>query len=88
MKLSQSYLFSYIFTLFVAGIHYVKVFWSEMVISHHSHVAYATKTVHDLTKIILTGSGLKEAIIRKNAEFVIEAPSAGSSNPILSLFFL
>ena len=63
---------------FFAGIHYIHLFWSDTPLTNSPFQGYATSGVLDPSKVILTGRGLKEAIVREEAEFMIDASQAGT----------
>ena len=45
---------------------------------------YATSGVADPSKVWLTGRGLKEAMVREEAEFTIDASQAGPGTSLLN----
>ncbi|XP_050389012.1 filamin-B isoform X3 [Patella vulgata] len=67
------------------GNHYIHLYWSEHPLSNSPFLGYATGGSLDPSKVILTGRGLKEAIIREEAEFLIDGSQAGLGNPEVQL---
>ncbi|XP_052706918.1 filamin-C-like isoform X4 [Crassostrea angulata] len=59
------------------GNHYIHLYWSEVALPNSPFLGYAVPTFSDANKVILTGRGLKEAIVREEAEFIIDGSQAG-----------
>lgn len=74
-----------IFTPREEGIHYIHLYWSDTPLVSSPFQGYATGGVADPSKVILTGRGLKEAIVREEAEFMIDASQAGAGEPEVQL---
>ena len=70
-KLSVPYIF------FFSGSHYIHLFWSDIPLTNSPFHGFAIQQVADASKLILTGRGLKEAVVREEAEFVIDGSQAG-----------
>ncbi|ESO98830.1 hypothetical protein LOTGIDRAFT_231196 [Lottia gigantea] len=67
------------------GKHYIHLYWSEHPLNNSPFLGHATGGSPDPSKVILTGRGLKEAIIREEAEFMIDGSHAGPGNPEVQL---
>ncbi|KAK3589648.1 hypothetical protein CHS0354_015146 [Potamilus streckersoni] len=67
------------------GNHYIHLFWSDLSLPNSPYHGYAVPVAMDANKVILTGRGLKEAIVREEAEFVIDGSQAGKGSPEVSL---
>ncbi|KAL3847647.1 hypothetical protein ACJMK2_018549 [Sinanodonta woodiana] len=67
------------------GNHYIRLFWSDLPLPNSPYHGYAVPVAMDANKVILTGRGLKEAIIREEAEFVIDGSQAGKGSPEVTL---
>ncbi|XP_071086501.1 filamin-B-like [Haliotis cracherodii] len=65
--------------------HYIHLNWSDHPLSGSAFSDYATGGFHDITKIILSGRGLKEATVREEAEFFIDGSQAGRGEPQVQL---
>jgi filamin len=63
--------------VFFAGNHHIYLYWSDKPLVSSPFLGYATGGILDPSKVILTGRGLKEAIVREEAEFMIDASQAG-----------
>ncbi|XP_067668834.1 filamin-B-like isoform X3 [Haliotis asinina] len=74
-----------IFTPREEGHHTIHLNWSGHPLSGSAFSAYATGGFHDITKIILSGRGLKEATVREEAEFFIDGSQAGRGEPQVQL---
>ncbi|XP_070173160.1 filamin-A-like isoform X2 [Littorina saxatilis] len=74
-----------IFTPREEGNHYIHLFWSDTPLNNSPFTGYATGGHLDPSKVILTGRGLKEAIVREEAEFMIDASQAGHGTPEVQL---
>nr|KAG5688121.1 hypothetical protein BaRGS_007580 [Batillaria attramentaria] len=74
-----------IFTPREEGMHYIHLYWSDTPLVSSPFQGYATSGVADPSKVILTGRGLKEAIVREEAEFMIDASQAGQGEPEVQL---
>ncbi|KAL8600676.1 hypothetical protein ACOMHN_006742 [Nucella lapillus] len=74
-----------IFTPREEGIHSIYLYWSDTPLTSSPFQGYATGGVLDPTKVILTGRGLKEAIVQEEAEFIIDASHAGHGDPEVQL---
>ncbi|XP_034327974.2 filamin-A isoform X1 [Magallana gigas] len=59
------------------GNHYIHLYWSDVALPNSPFLGYAVPTFSDANKVILTGRGLKEAIVREEAEFIIDGSQAG-----------
>ena len=66
------------FTPIEEGNHYIHLFWSDIPLESSPYLGYAVKYHADPSKLILTGKGLKEAIVREEAEFMIDGSQAGA----------
>lgn len=62
------------------GSHYIHLFWSDIPLSNSPFHGYAIQQTPDASKLILTGRGLKEAVVREEAEFIIDGSQAGRGN--------
>lgn len=60
-----------------SGVHHIHLYWSDTPLVKSPFTGYATTGAADPSKVILTGRGLKEAIVREEAEFLIDASQAG-----------
>lgn len=67
------------------GNHYIHLYWSDVALPNSPFLGYAVPTFSDANKVILTGRGLKEAIVREEAEFIIDGSQAGPGAPEVSL---
>lgn len=67
------------------GNHYIHLYWSDVALPNSPFLGYAVPTFTDANKVILTGRGLKEAIVREEAEFIIDGSQAGPGAPEVSL---
>ncbi|XP_046560616.1 filamin-C-like isoform X2 [Haliotis rubra] len=76
---------SVVFTPREEGHHSIHLNWSGHPLSGSAFSAYATGGFHDITKIILSGRGLKEATVREEAEFFIDGSQAGRGEPQVQL---
>ncbi|XP_076435464.1 filamin-A-like isoform X7 [Babylonia areolata] len=74
-----------VFTPREEGIHSVYLYWSDTPLVNSPFQGYATSGALDPSKVILTGRGLKEAIVREEAEFMIDASQAGTGEPEVQL---
>ncbi|KAL4220761.1 hypothetical protein ACF0H5_021155 [Mactra antiquata] len=63
------------------GTHYIHLFWSDIPLVNSPFLGFAVQHTPDASKLILTGRGLKEAVVREEAEFVIDGSQAGRGNP-------
>lgn len=59
------------------GIHYIHLYWSDHPLVNSPYQGFAVNGTADPSKVWLTGRGLKEAIVREEAEFVIDGSQAG-----------
>lgn len=53
------------------------MYWSDVALPNSPFLGYAVPTFSDANKVILTGRGLKEAIVREEGEFIIDGSQAG-----------
>ena len=60
-----------------SGNHYIHIFWSDVPLMNSPFLGYALPQHVDASKIILTGRGLREAVVREEAEFMIDGSQAG-----------
>ena len=60
-----------------SGNHYVHIFWSDVPLMKSPFLGYAVPQHVDASKIILTGRGLREAVVREESEFMIDGSQAG-----------
>jgi len=67
------------------GSHYIHLYWSDHPLVNSPYHGYATSGVADPSKVWLTGRGLKEAVVREEAEFTIDASQAGPGEPDVEL---
>lgn len=67
------------------GNHYIHLYWSDVALPNSPFLGYAVPTFSDANKVILTGRGLKEAIVREEGEFIIDGSQAGPGAPEVSL---
>ncbi|XP_048246439.1 filamin-C-like isoform X5 [Haliotis rufescens] len=74
-----------IFTPREEGHHNIHLNWSDHPLSGSAFSAFATGGFHDITKIILSGRGLKEATVREEAKFFIDGSQAGRGEPQVQL---
>ncbi|GFR83464.1 filamin-A [Elysia marginata] len=74
-----------VFTPREEGTHYLNLYWSDHPLVNSPYIGYATSGVADPSKVWLTGRGLKEAIVREEAEFVIDGSQAGPGEPDVAL---
>ncbi|KAL8594779.1 hypothetical protein ACOMHN_047497 [Nucella lapillus] len=74
-----------LFTPRQEGDHYIHILWSEIPLPNAPFHGYAIGSGHDPCKVILTGRGLKEAIVHEEAEFTIDASQAGAGKPEVQL---
>ena len=67
------------FTPKVDGEHHINLFWSEAPVPRSPLMGVARGGALPVNheKVVLTGRGLKEAIVRQEAEFVIDGVEAG-----------
>lgn len=63
------------------GNHYIHLFWSDVPLANSPFLGYAVRAHADPSKLILTGRGLKEAVVREEAEFLIDGSQAGKGTP-------
>ncbi|XP_060571832.1 filamin-A-like isoform X3 [Ruditapes philippinarum] len=63
------------------GPHYIHIFWSDIPLVNSPFLGFAIQHTPDASKLILTGRGLKEAVVREEAEFIIDGSQAGRGNP-------
>ena len=65
------------------GEHYINLYWAENLVPRSPLVGVARgggtlrPAAVNHEKVVLTGRGLKEAIVRQEAEFVIDGTEAG-----------
>uniref|UniRef100_A0A0B7AH03 Filamin n=1 Tax=Arion vulgaris TaxID=1028688 RepID=A0A0B7AH03_9EUPU len=67
------------------GNHYIYLHWSDHPLVNSPYHGYATGAATDPSKVLLSGRGLKEAIVKEEAEFTIDASQAGSGEPEVEL---
>ncbi|XP_059143816.1 filamin-B-like, partial [Physella acuta] len=67
------------------GTHYIHLYWSDHPLVNSPYQGFAVNGAADPSKVWLTGRGLKEAIVREEAEFVIDGSQAGPGEPDVEL---
>ncbi|KAH9509017.1 hypothetical protein Btru_048613 [Bulinus truncatus] len=67
------------------GIHHIHLYWSDHPLVNSPYVGFAVITAADPSKVWLSGQGLKEAVIREEAEFFIDGSQAGPGEPEIEL---
>lgn len=65
------------------GTHYIHLFWSDIPLVNSPFLGFAVQHTPDASKLILTGRGLKEAVVREEAEFVIDGSQAGRGTNLI-----
>ncbi|XP_055869094.1 filamin-A-like isoform X2 [Biomphalaria glabrata] len=67
------------------GLHHIHLYWSDHPLVNSPYVGFAVSGAADPSKVWLSGQGLKEAVIREEAEFIIDGSQAGPGEPEVEL---